>query len=79
MEDLGSIPGLERSPREGNGNPLQYSWLQNPHGQRSQAGYSLWGCKESHTTERLSTASTETKRNCPEKESVFSAYYLQTK
>ena len=28
--DLGSIPGSERSPREGNGNPLQYSWLQNP-------------------------------------------------
>ena len=27
--DLGSIPGLGRSPREGNGNPLQYSWLEN--------------------------------------------------
>ena len=25
-EGLGSIPGLGRSPREGNGNPLQYSW-----------------------------------------------------
>ena len=24
--DLGSIPGLGRSPGEGNGNPLQYSW-----------------------------------------------------
>ena len=29
-EDLGSILGLERSPREGNGNPLQYSCLGNP-------------------------------------------------
>ena len=28
--DLGSIPGSERSPGEGNGNPLQYSWLENP-------------------------------------------------
>ena len=28
--DLGSIPGLGRSPREGNGNPLQYSRLENP-------------------------------------------------
>ena len=28
--DLGSIPGLERSPRERNGNPLQYSCLENP-------------------------------------------------
>ena len=28
--DLGLIPGLGRSPREGNGNPLQYSCLENP-------------------------------------------------
>ena len=28
--DPGSIPGSERSPREGNGNPLQYSCLENP-------------------------------------------------
>ena len=28
--DVGSIPGLGRSPREGNGNPLQYSCLENP-------------------------------------------------
>ena len=26
----GLIPGLGRSPGEGNGNPLQYSWLENP-------------------------------------------------
>ena len=54
-EDLGSIPGLGRSPGGGHGNPLQYSCLQNSHGQRSQAGYSPWGRKESDTTERLST------------------------
>jgi len=28
--DLGSIPGSERAPGEGNGNPLQYSCLENP-------------------------------------------------
>ena len=28
--DAGSIPGLRRSPGEGNGNPLQYSRLENP-------------------------------------------------
>ena len=28
--DLSSVPGLERSPGEGNGNPLQYSCLENP-------------------------------------------------
>ena len=30
MGDPGSIPGLERSPGEGNGTPLQYSYLENP-------------------------------------------------
>ena len=30
MEDLGSIPGSGRSPGEGNGNPLQFSCLENP-------------------------------------------------
>ena len=30
VRDMGSISGLERSPREGNGNPLQYSRLENP-------------------------------------------------
>ena len=53
---LGSIPGLGRFPGEGYGNPFQYSVLENPHGQRSLVGYSPWGCKESDTTERLSTA-----------------------
>ena len=32
--DMGSIPGLGRSPGEGNGNPLQYSCLEKPHEQR---------------------------------------------
>ena len=30
IRDMGSIPGLGRSPREGHGNPLQYSCLENP-------------------------------------------------
>jgi len=30
IRDVGSIPGLGISPREGNGNPLQYSCLENP-------------------------------------------------
>ena len=37
--DPGLIPGSGRSPEEGNGNPLQYSYLENPR-QRSLAGYS---------------------------------------
>ena len=47
-------PELGRSPGGGHGNPLQYSCLENPHRQRSLAGYSLWGRKELDMTERLS-------------------------
>ena len=54
--DLGSIPGLGRSSEGGHGNPLQYSYLENPHGQGSLVGYSPWGCKRSDMNERLSTA-----------------------
>ena len=48
--DAGSIPGSGRSPGGGNGNPLQYSCLENSHGQRSLVGYSPWGHKESDST-----------------------------
>ena len=51
--DLGSIPGLGRSPGGGHGNPLYYSGLEHPHGQRSLVGCSLWGGQELDTTERL--------------------------
>ena len=43
--DLGSIPGSGRSPGKGNGNPLQYSCLENCM-DRGAMGYSPWGCKE---------------------------------
>ena len=52
--NLGLIPGLGRSPGGGHGNPLQYSCLENPHGQRSLVGYSQWSWTESDTTEQLS-------------------------
>ena len=52
--DPGSIPGSGRSPGGGHGNPLQYSCLETPHGQRSLVSYSLWGHKEPDMTERLS-------------------------
>ena len=42
--DVGLIPGLGRCPGEGNGNPLQYSCLENP-----------WGHKELDKTEQLNT------------------------
>ena len=49
--DTDSIPGLGRSPGGGHGNPLQYSGLENPHGQRSLLGYSPWDHKQLDTTE----------------------------
>ena len=53
----GSIPGLERAPGGGHGNPLHGdSCVENPHGQRSLVGYSPWGLRESDMTEWRSTA-----------------------
>ena len=53
-EDLGLIPGSGRSPGERNGNPLQYSCLEeNPHGLRSLVGYSPRGSKEWDMTEHI--------------------------
>jgi len=43
--DLDSISGLGRSPGGEHGYPLQYACLENPHGQRSLAGYSPWDWK----------------------------------
>ena len=51
----GLISRSGRSPGGRNGNPLQYSCLENLHGQRSLMGCSPWDQKESDTTERLST------------------------
>ena len=49
--DVGLIPELGRSPGGGNGNPLQYSCMENPHGQRRLVGYSPGGRQELDTTE----------------------------
>ena len=54
--DLGLIPGLGRSPKGRHSNPLQYSCLENPPKQRSLAGCSPWGCKESDMIKQQSIA-----------------------
>ena len=53
--DVGSTPGLGRSPGGGHGNPLQCSCLENPRGQKSLVGCSPWGRTESDVTEWLTT------------------------
>ena len=47
IRDMGSIPGLGRSPGGGHDNPLLYFSLVNPHGQRSLAGNCPYSCKQS--------------------------------
>ena len=61
--DAGSISGPGRSPGEGNGNPLQYSRLENPTHREAWWGSGPWG-KESHGTEASERTHT---------------YYLQTR
>ena len=51
IRGAGLIPGLGRFPGGGHGNPIQDSWPGKSHGQRSLAGNSPWGCKESDMTE----------------------------
>ena len=54
-EDPGSIPRSGRSPREGNGNALQYSYLENPWTEEPGGLQSIRS--QSHMTERLSSSS----------------------
>ena len=55
--DPGLMPGSERSPGVGNGNPLQYSCLENGMDRGVWQGYSPWGCRVGHdwATEHSST------------------------
>ena len=56
--DLVSIPGSERSPREGNGNPLQYSCLENPMDREAWQTTVHRVAKELEMTERLNDNNT---------------------
>ena len=56
--DTGSIPGLGRSPGEGNGNPHQYSCLENPMDRGTWQAL-VQGVTNSDTTEQLSMQTTK--------------------
>ena len=74
--DLGLIPGLGRSPEEGNGYPLLYSGLEN-------SMNCSWGHKESDMTEQLSLHFTHThlwrQRERKEKENFSSCLHVWAK
>ena len=63
VRDVGSIPGLGRSPGGGHDNPLQYSCLENPMDSEC-SGYSLQGCTELDMTEATQPACTPSVVNC---------------
>ena len=52
LRDMGSIPGSRRSPEEGNGNPLQFSCLENPM-DRGAWRATVQGVEKSDMTEQL--------------------------
>ena len=54
-EDVGLIPGSERYPGEGNGNPLQYSCLGNPMDRGAWRATVHGVTKESDTTKQLNS------------------------
>ena len=58
--DLGSVPGLGSSSGEGNGSPLQYSYLENSMVRETWQAYSPWGRKGLDTNERFSLSPTLT-------------------
>ena len=55
--DTSSVTGLGRSPAEGNGDPLQFSCLENPTDRGAWGGYSPWDCKklDKHTHTHIHT------------------------
>ena len=66
----GLIPGWGRSPGEGNGSPLQYS-LREKSMDKESGGLQSMSCKESHTTEPLSTA--QEQKRTPNEEKILSS------
>ena len=69
--DISSIPGLGRSPGEGNGNSLHFL-PGKANRQRSLVGYRQWGCEESDITYQVSTQCFPDVLVCPR---ILSGYH----
>ena len=70
VQPLGSEDPLE----EGMANPLQYSCLENLHGERSLVGYSSWARKELDMTEATQHTHTHTAIQIPICKQLYSQY-----
>ena len=71
--DMGSIPGLGKSPREGNGKPLQYSCLGNPIDRGAWRATVPGVAKEQHTSYCLKTVNSEVEAEKNFVELIFNA------
>ena len=74
--DLGSIPELGRSPGEGNGYPLHYSYLENPRTEKSDRLHSMGLQRVGH--DRVTNTFTFFLRNAPESTCDFKSYLKAT-
>ena len=75
VEDLGSVPGLGRSPGEGNDNPLQYSCLENSM-DRGAWWLQSTGLQELDTTERLWLLLQKTFQECEKQQALTRDSYV---
>ena len=72
--DVSSIPGSGRSPGEGNGNPLQYSYLGNPMDRGAWQATVEWGCKQLYMTSRLNNNMASETENVAASVTVSTSY-----
>ena len=75
-EDLGLIPESERSPGEGNGNPLQYSCLENPMDGRAWWATVHWVAKSQILLSNLTTLKVKKDHESTHKNDLFFSFIM---
>ena len=77
IRDMGLFPGLGRSPEGGHGNPLHYSYLENPHRQKSQMRQSMWSQRVNHNCDVAHTLSSGEKSEAAGRQRDCSLQYTE--